>query len=109
MTVDQIKRLFPWLLLLGFAMVLMLTAVVGRAHAGFERSLPPVEEDVWACYGAQRYQAMSSAWPACNEMSTLCVRVQQYLQSHTVEEGRAEGAKLNIPQWLRNKAERCIP
>lgn len=94
----KIKRFFPWALFLALAVLLALGAI-RIAHA---------EEDVWACYASQRYQAMSSAWPACNEMSTLCLRVQQYLQTHTVEEGRAEGIKLGIPQWLRNKAERCV-
>jgi hypothetical protein len=91
---------FPWVIFLMLTVLFLIGISRRHAHA---------EEDVWACYGSQRYQAMSSSWPACNEMSTLCVRVQQYLQSHTVEEGRAEGVKLNIPQWLRSKAERCVP
>lgn len=94
----MMKEKLPWVIFFSLA-VLFLIGVSRRAHA---------EEDIWACYGAQRYQAMSSTWPACNEMSTLCVRVQEYLQSHTVEEGRIEGTKLGIPQWLRNRAERCI-
>ena len=91
------KRFFPWALFLVIAGLLVLATC---AHA---------EEDVWACYGSQRYQAMSSGWVQCNEMSTLCGRVRQYLNSHTVEEGRAEATRLNLPAWLRAKAERCVP
>lgn len=92
----KIKRLFPWLLFLVLAAGLVLATT--RVHA---------EEDVWACYGGQRYQAMSSGWPQCNEMSYLCARVRQYLLGHTVEEGRAEAKKLNAPDWLVRKAEKC--
>lgn len=94
----KIKALFPWALFLVLAALLLF--MTGRVHA---------EEDVWACYGSSRYQAMSSGWPQCNEMSTLCLRVRQYLNSHTVEEGRAEADRIHLPQWLRTKAERCIP
>jgi hypothetical protein len=93
------REKFPWVIFF-LLTVLFLIGVSRHAHS---------EEDIWACYASQRYQAMSSGWPACNEMSYLCSRVQQYLQSHTIEEGRAEGEKLHIPQWLRAKAERCIP
>lgn len=95
-----VKRFFPWALFLVLAALLAFAA--SRVHA---------EEDVWACYGSQRYQAMSSNWVQCNEMGRkgeLCSRVEQYLLSHTVEEGRAEAAKNNVPAWLRAKAERCI-
>jgi len=94
----KIKRLFPWALFLVLAALFAFAAT--RVHA---------EEDVWACYASQRYQAMSSGWPQCNEMSELCSRVRQYLNSHTVEEGRAEAVRLNLPAWLRAKAERCVP
>jgi hypothetical protein len=89
---------FPWVIFLMLA-VLFLIGVSRHAHA---------EEDIWACYGASRYQAMSSGWVPCNEMSTLCSRVHQYLQTHTIEEGRAEATQIHLPQWLRTKAERCI-
>lgn len=92
-----VRKFFPWALFLVLALVLALGA---KAHG---------EEDVWACYGAQRYQAMSSAWPACNEMSTLCLRVRQYLGSHTEAEGRAKAVELNAPAWLVRRAEKCIP
>lgn len=93
----KVKRFFPWALFLALAALLVFASTKVRA-----------EEDVWACYNSQRYQAMSSGWPQCNELSTLCSRVQQYLGSHTVEEGRAEAKKLNAPDWLVRRAERCI-
>jgi hypothetical protein len=95
-----VRKFFPWSLFLGLAVVFALATFIARAHG---------EEDVWACYGSGRYQAMSSGWPQCNEMSRLCLRVRDYLNSHTVEEGRAEAKAKHIPQWLINKAEKCIP
>lgn len=96
----KIKRLFPWSLFLLVA-ILFMVASCAIAHGE--------EEDVWACYGGGRYQAMSSGWPQCNEMSTLCLRVREYLNSHTEAEGKAEALARHIPQWLVAKAERCIP
>lgn len=93
----KIKRLFPWALFLVTAALLLLATKYVRA-----------EGDIWACYGSQRYQAMSSSWIPCTEMSTLCKSVREYLVNHTVEQGRAEAEKPNVPGWLRAKAERCI-
>jgi hypothetical protein len=95
----KIKRFFPWSLFLIAALFFVLASVV-VGHS---------EEDVWACYGGGRYQAMSSGWPQCNEMSTLCLKVREYLNTHTEEEGRAEAVAKHIPQWLIAKAERCVP
>lgn len=93
-TVSQAKKvLASWL---------VATLLIGTINCA------KAEEDVWACYASQRYQAMSSSWPPCNELSTICLRVQEYLKSHTVEEGRAEGVRLGVPRWLRNRAERCL-
>ena len=66
------------------------------------------EADVWACYGSARYEAMSSAWTPCNEMSELCLRVRNYLQSHTADEARATARAKHIPEWIIRKAERCL-
>jgi hypothetical protein len=52
----KIKRLFPWALFLVLAAAFAFAA--GRVHA---------EEDLYACYGSSRYQAMYSSWPECNE------------------------------------------
>lgn len=94
----KIKALFPWALFLVLAALFAFMAT--RVHA---------EEDVWACYGSQRYEAMSSGFPQCNELGRLCKDVTEYLNSHTKEEGRAEAKRRNIPQWLIARAERCIP
>lgn len=91
----KIKRLFPWALFLALAAVLAIGAC-SLAHA---------EADVFACYGAARYQAMSSAWPPCNE---ICGQLRAYLQSHTEAEARAQAVAKNIPQWIIRRAERCI-
>lgn len=95
----KVKRFFPWALFLALAALLAYGAT--KVHA---------EEDVWACYNSQRYQAMSSGWPQCNELkkSYICGRVQQYLQSHTVEQSREEAKKQNVPAWLVAKMERCV-
>ncbi len=95
-----IKQLFPWSLFLVVAALLLLASCYRKAHA---------EEDIWACYGSARYEAMSSGWTPCNEMSTLCVKVREYLQSHSAAEARAQAVAKHIPTWLIRKAERCIP
>lgn len=93
----KIKRLFPWALFLVVAALLLFAST--RVHS---------EEDIWACYGSQRYEAMSSGWPACNEpKSELCSRLHQYLLSHTVKEARAAAKANYIPQFMINRAERC--
>jgi len=89
----KIKRLFPWLLFLVLAAAFALAAT--RVHAA---------EDVYACYGSARYQAMSSAWPPCNE---ICGRLKAYLVSHTEAEARAEAVARHLPAWLIRKAEAC--
>lgn len=95
-----VKRFFPWALFLALAALCALGAIT-LAHS---------EEDIWACYGSQRYQAMSSGWPPCNTpKSELCQRVEQYLLGHTLEEGRAKAVELGVPAWLVRRAERCLP
>jgi hypothetical protein len=95
----KVKRLFPWALFLVLAALFAFAAT--RVHA---------EEDVWACYGSARYEAMSSAWTPCNEMSRICIKVREYIsQGHTIEEGRVLAQSKHIPQWIIKKAERCLP
>lgn len=93
----KIKRFFPWALFLVVAGLLLLATKY--AHA---------EEDIWACYGPARYEAMSSSWTPCNEMNTICEKVAAYLTHHTVEEGRAEARAKHVPEWIIRKGERCI-
>lgn len=93
-----INRLFPWSLFLALAAMF----AIGSC------SLARASDDNWACYGAARYQAMSSGWTACNEMSTLCVKVREYLQTHTEAEARAQAEANHIPSWVIHKAERCV-
>jgi len=95
----SIKRLFPWALFLVLAAILSIGAC-SMAHA---------EEDVWACYGSARYEAMSSGWAPCNEMNTLCDKVKAYLATHSKDEARAEAVAKHVPQWIVRKAERCLP
>jgi hypothetical protein len=96
----KIRRYFPWSLFLAAAAMLLLASCYS-AHA---------EEDVWACYGSARYQAMSAAWTPCNEMSKICIRVRAYLaEGHTPDEGRALAKSMKVPQWIVNRAERCLP
>lgn len=91
----KIKRLFPWGLFLAAAALLLL-ATCARAYA---------EKDVFECYGPARYQAMSSAWPPCNE---ICGQLKGYLQTHTEAEARAAAIEKHIPAWIVKRAERCI-
>jgi hypothetical protein len=96
----KMKRFFPWALFLAAAIMLALAAMAVHAEA---------EEDIWACYGPARYEAMSSGFTPCTEMSKICVKVREFLASgHTVEEGRAIAVAKNIPEWIVRKAERCI-
>lgn len=90
----KIKALFPWALFLVLALVLAFAAT--KVHA---------EEDLWACYGSGRYQAMSSAWPPCNEM---CGKLKAYMQMHTEAEARAKAVEMKLPRWVIRKAERCL-
>ena len=95
----KIRRFFPWALFLALATLLALGAMIVHAHG---------EEDVYACYGSSRYQAMSDAWPACDER-TFCDKVKFYLQTHTEAEARAVAVEKHLPQWIVRKAERCVP
>jgi hypothetical protein len=65
------------------------------------------EEDVYACYGSSRYEAMYDAWPACNER-TICDKVRFYLKGHSEAEARAKAVEMHLPKWMIHKAERCI-
>lgn len=97
----SIKGFFPWALFLALAVLLLLASMIVRAEAQ--------EPDVWACYGPAREEAISMHLTPCNEMSNICVRVREFLSSgHTIEEGRALAAEKHIPQWIINKAERCV-
>lgn len=91
------KKYFPWSLFLAMAIIIVVLCGLLRQARG--------EEDVWACYGSARYQAMSSNWPQCNE---FCGKVKSYLQTHTEAEGRAKAAELHLPNWLIRKAEKCL-
>lgn len=96
----KVRRFFPWALFL-FLAALCFWGAITTAHG---------EQDIWACYGSARYQAMSAGWTPCNEMSKMCVKVREYLaQGHTPEEGLALAKANNVPQWIINKAEKCIP
>lgn len=95
----KVKRLFPWSLFLVLAALFLLATC----------KMAKTEEDVWACYGSSRYEAMSSGWTPCNEMSGLCVKVREFLQTHTKAEAYAVAAEKHIPQWIIRKAERCVP
>ncbi len=98
----SIRGLFPWALFLALAALLAIGAwaMARPAHA---------DEDVWACYGAARYEAMSSGWTPCNEMNSLCDKIRAYLITHSRAEARAEAIEKHVPQWIINKAERCLP
>lgn len=91
----KIRRLFPW------ALFLVLAALFTFGAIRQARS----EADIWACYGGQRYQAQSSAWPPCNE---ICGRVKAYVEAHGEDEARAEAKRQHLPQWLIRKAEKCV-
>lgn len=95
-TIDpKIKRLFPWALFLVTAVVIFFAALA-TAHS---------EPDIWACYGSQRYQAMSSSWPPCTE---VCGRVKAFVEQHGGAEGaRAEAKRIGLPKWMIRKAEKC--
>lgn len=96
----KIKQLFPWALFLALAVLLFLASMVVHARA---------DEDVWACYGPARDEAISMGMTPCNEMSKICVKVREFLASgHTVDEGRALAAEKHIPKWIVARAERCV-
>lgn len=91
-----IKRLFPWALFAVLAVVFFLAAMATARG----------EPDIWACYGAQRYEAMSSSWPPCNE---VCGRVKAFVEQHGGAEGaRAEAKRIGLPKWMIRKAEKCV-
>lgn len=92
----SVRRFFPWGLFLVLAALLLLGTCDIRAHA---------EEDVWACYGSARYQAMYSNWPTCDD---FCGKVKSYMQMHTEAEARAAAAEKHLPEWLIKKAEKCL-
>ena len=94
----NVKNFFPWAILLVIAALFTLGAC----------SIAYAETDVWACYGSARYEAMSSSWTPCTEMSKLCLKVREYLQSHTADEARATARAKHIPEWIIRKAERCL-
>jgi hypothetical protein len=93
-----VRKWFPWALFLILAAALAFGAT--RVHA---------EDDIWACYGSARYQAMSSGWTPCTEMHSLCDKLKAYLTTHSKAEARAEAIEKHIPQWIVRKAERCLP
>jgi hypothetical protein len=94
----KIKSLFPWLLFLLLAVVLLLAST--QVHS---------EEDGYACYGAGQSEAMSSGLPPCDQLkATLCDRVRAFLSTHTEAEARAEAEARHIPNWIIRRAERCV-
>jgi hypothetical protein len=84
------------------SMLVIITVILFWCRFGY------AEEDIWACYGSQRYEAMSSGWPACNER-TFCDKLKVYLKNHTEAEARAEAVAKHLPQWVVRKAEKCMP
>jgi hypothetical protein len=98
----KIKRLFPWTLFLALTVLLLLASMVVNARGADM-------QDVWACYGRAREEAISMKLTPCNEMSQICVKVREFLSSgHTIEEGRALAIEKHIPGWIIAKAERCV-
>jgi len=71
--------------------LILLVLFSGRTARG-------ADADPYSCYGGGRYEAMSEAAPACNDMPRYCVVIRNMARNCT-------SAKLLVKMWGTNKAE----